>query len=268
MSGPRTWIAALRGSHDRLESLITPLNPAQLAAPSYCNEWSIAQVLSHLGSGAEIFSLFLDAGLAGAAAPGRESFQPIWADWNARSPREQAAGWRSSDATFVERLESLDDEQLARLQLDLFGMKLDAAGLARIRLSEHLVHTWDVAVALDPAARLASDGVELLAGNLGLGQRLGKPQGEHLRVAVHTTYPQRDLSLSVGEAVGLAEGTDQPADAGQAASPGQPAYGELRLPCEAFIRLMYGRLDPGHTPADVTADGVSLDTLRAVFPGI
>jgi hypothetical protein len=34
-----------------------------------------------------------------------------------------------------------------------------------------------------------------------------------------------------------------------------------------LLRLVSGRMDPDHTPAEVKADGVSLDSLRAVFPG-
>ena len=51
---PRIWIAVLRNSHERLASLVSPLTPEQLRGPAYPTEWSIAQVLSHLGSGAEI----------------------------------------------------------------------------------------------------------------------------------------------------------------------------------------------------------------------
>ena len=42
----------------------------------------------------------------------------------------------------------------------------------------------------------------------------------------------------------------------------------LSLPAEAFIRLVYGRLDPDHTPASVDARGVDLDLLRRTFPGV
>jgi hypothetical protein len=41
---------------------------------------------------------------------------------------------------------------------------------------------------------------------------------------------------------------------------------ELRLPAEAFVRLVYGRLDADHTPA-VESAGLELDELRQVFPG-
>ena len=41
---------------------------------------------------------------------------------------------------------------------------------------------------------------------------------------------------------------------------------ELALPAEAFIRLVYGRLDPAHTPP-VETRRADLDGLRQVFPG-
>jgi hypothetical protein len=40
----------------------------------------------------------------------------------------------------------------------------------------------------------------------------------------------------------------------------------VRLPAEAFLRLVYGRLDPDHTPPVDTQD-VELGTLRSIFPG-
>jgi hypothetical protein len=47
---------------------------------------------------------------------------------------------------------------------------------------------------------------------------------------------------------------------------GEGSLAELRLPAEAFLRLVYGRLDREHTPpADDNA--VDLDQLRAAFPG-
>ena len=62
-SSPGPWISALRNSHDRLRAAVEPLTREQLEQRSYASEWSVAQVLSHLGSQAEIFSLFLDSGL-------------------------------------------------------------------------------------------------------------------------------------------------------------------------------------------------------------
>ncbi len=254
-TSPGPWIDALRHSHDRLQALVEPLDLGQLERPAYPSKWSIAQVLSHLGSQAEIFDMFLDAYLSGAEPPGREAFGPIWDTWNARSAQAQARDALIADETAVERFESLDAGQLARLRMHLFGMEVDAAGMARMRVGEHAVHTWDVAVALDPAATVAPDAVTLLIDTLGqLVARVGKPDGVQRRVHVSTTDPERDFILQTGESVTLT-----PADGEQ----GPP---ELRLPAEALIRLAYGRLDPAHTPP-VEASGVDLDDLRAIFPG-
>jgi hypothetical protein len=40
---------------------------------------------------------------------------------------------------------------------------------------------------------------------------------------------------------------------------------DLEIPAEALVRLVYGRLDPGHTPDSVTGSAVEL--LRGVYPG-
>ena len=46
---PRTYIATLRESHDKLDGLVRPLTSDQVRDQSYCTDWSVAQVLSHLG---------------------------------------------------------------------------------------------------------------------------------------------------------------------------------------------------------------------------
>jgi uncharacterized protein (TIGR03083 family) len=254
-TSPGPWIGALRHSHDRLQALAGPLDAAQLEQPSYASEWSIAQVLSHLGSQAEIFGLFLAAGLTGQEPPGREEFVPIWEVWNAKRPQAQASDALRADQATLEQFESLDDEQRAQLRLQMFGMDLDVTGLASMRLSEHAVHTWDVAVALDPAATIEPDAVALLVDMLSqFAGRSAKPDAQPRRVRVVTTDPDRSFVLETGTAVTLTE------------SEGDEGLPELRLPAEALLRLLYGRLDDAHTPP-VEAEGVDLDELRALFPG-
>ena len=177
-TSPDAWIGALRHSHDRLQALVEPLDPGQLKQRSYASEWSIAQVLSHLGSQAEIFGLFLEAGLTRQDPPGREEFGPIWDTWNAKDPQAQASDALRADAATLERFESLDADQRARWRLKLFGRDSDLTGLARMRLGEHAVHSWDIAVALDPAAALEPDAVALLIDTVGpLATRAGSSAG-------------------------------------------------------------------------------------------
>jgi uncharacterized protein (TIGR03083 family) len=254
-TSPDPWIGALRHSHDRLQALVEPLDLSQLEQRSYASEWSVAQVLSHLGSGAEIFGLFLAAGLAGQDPPGREAFVPIWNVWNAKDPQAQAADGLRADEATLERFESLDPEQKAGLRLHMFGMDMDVTGVARMRVSEHAVHTWDIAVALDPSATVAPDAVGLLIDTVGqLAARSAKPDGKERRILVSTSDPERHFVLDTGEAVSLTE------------SDGEEGLPWMRLPAEGLVRLVYGRLGPHHTPP-VEADGVDLDELRQLFPG-
>jgi uncharacterized protein (TIGR03083 family) len=256
---PRVWIATLRASHERLASLVAPLTPEQLRGPSYCRDWTVAQVLSHLGSGAEIGLMMLPAALGQAEPPGRESFGPVWDTWNAKSPQDQAADCLSTDEKHVRALEELSDDDLAAISFPFFGMTLDGVGLVRLRLGEHAIHTWDVAVSGDPGATVAPGAVGLLIDNVAqfLAPRLGRAGDGAFRAHIRTTDPERDYLLIAADPVSM---PDWPGDGGG-------ADGEIRMPAEALLRLAYGRLDPGHTPPGVEAEPADLDRLRAVFPG-
>ncbi len=260
---PRQWIAALRENHERLASLIQSLGADQASARSYCSDWTIAQVMSHLGSGAEIAMMMLPVALGEGEPGGVEAFQPVWDAWNAKSPDAQVADGLAADEAQVRQLEQLSDERLAEIRMPFFGLDLDAVGLIRLRLSEHALHTWDVEVALDPAAVVPPDSVALLIDIVPqfLAPRLGKPQEKPLRVRIRTTGPDRDYLLVAAEAVSMA---DLQADSGPADA---AAAAEVSMPAEALLRLAYGRLDPAHTPADVIAAPADLDRLRAMFPG-
>jgi uncharacterized protein (TIGR03083 family) len=261
-SDPRTWIATLRESHERLGRLVQPMTPDQIRAPSYCRDWTNAQVLSHLGSGAEIALLTLPGALGEAEPVGREAFGPVWDRWNAKSPDAQAADALVSDENHVQTLEALTNEQLAGINMDFFGMmQLDAVGVVRMRLGEHVVHTWDLAVMADPAATVQAGAVELLIDNVPqfLAPRLGKPLPEPFSARITTTSPDRDYLLTSGESVTMQNW------------PGESAVGadipQVTMQAEALLRLSYGRLDPAHTPSSVSADADTLDKLRAIFPG-
>ncbi len=256
---PRVWIATLRNSHERLAALVAPLTPEQLREQSYCRDWSVAQVLSHLGSGAEIALMSLPGALGQAEPVDRAAFQPVWDVWNAKSPDEQAADCLTWDEKHVQALEQLSDHELAGISMPFFGMVLDATGLIRLRLGEHAMHTWDVAVTGDPAATVAPDAVDLLIDNVPgfLAPRLGRAPDVAYRVRIQTTGPDRDYLLTAADPVGV---TDWPGDGGGADT-------EISMPSEALLRLAYGRLDPAHTPAGVVADPGYLDRLRTMFPG-
>lgn len=255
------WLDALAGSHDRLCDLVSELDEAGLCQPSYCDDWSIAQVLSHIGSGAEIMGKTVDAVVAGEPPPPRDSFPDIWDRWNAMAPREVRDAALATDGEFVEKLEHLGDA-LDELEFTLFGfMHVDAVGLIGLRLSEHALHTWDVAVALDPGAHVDPDAVSLLVDRLAHWiARLGKPEradvGRPYAVQVVTSHPDRAFRLDVGDEVTMTPVGEEQAE-----------LQRLHLPGEAFLRLTAGRLDDDHSPPVAGDERATLEVLQSVFPG-
>lgn len=248
------WIRALRASHEKLAGLVAGLDGDGLRTRSFAAEWTIADVLSHLGSGAEIFQLSLTAGLTGGQPPGGADFQPIWDKWNARSPEDQAAESVAVNESVVSRLESLSAAERETFSVVMFGaMTLDLAGFLSMRLSEHALHTWDVAVALDSAQRVAPDAVVLLIDTLpSMSGFLGKPNPAPVKIAVTTSDPERALTLDTGGV------SFTPASADDVL----PA--SLALPAETLVRLIAGRLNGAD---DITASGVTVPELKAIFPG-
>jgi hypothetical protein len=137
-----------------------------------------------------------------------------------------------------------------------------------MRLSEHSLHSWDVEVARNPSATLATDATTLLIDVLSERvARSAKPVGGPMTVRIETTAPSRSFVLRVDDAVSLDEGVGSASGDATAAdgSDGHPA--RLTLPGEALLRLASGRLDDGHLPAEMTLEGVTLGELRGVFPG-
>ena len=147
---------ALRTSVERLRRLVEPMDDEGITAPAYPSEWTIAQVLSHLGSGAVITRRSLDDVIAGTPTP--EAFTPsVWDAWNGKSLRAQADDALAADAELMTRLQTVTDDERSRFSFSLGPLTLDFEGFVGLRLNEHALHTWDIQVAGDPDAILPPD---------------------------------------------------------------------------------------------------------------
>jgi uncharacterized protein (TIGR03083 family) len=254
-------IKALRSGHDDLAALVRGFTADDLARPSGAAKWDVSQVLSHLGSGAEISLAILDGALGGTSNLGGDFNQRVWARWDAMSREERAEGFLNASESLLRRYEGLDAPTRESLRIDLgfLPAPVDLATAGGLRLNEFTHHTWDVKVAFDPGAALAPeatpllfDQVAMLIGFLGRPAELGD---RPVTIAVNTTSPDRSFGLDVGEAVTIVE------------SPGSPDA-VLTAPAEWWLRLVVGRHAPEHTPAAVELTGsITLDDLRRVFPG-
>ena len=254
-------IASLRHHHDLLARLVPTLDEAALTSPSAATEWRVCDVLSHLGSGAEITLRPLAAAAAGTPAP-EAANQEVWDRWNAMSPAEQATGFVTADARVVEALEALDDDERASLSVDLGFLPapvplLMAAGM---RLNEVALHTWDVLAGLagsdDPIPldeEAAEVLLELYTGPLAMMTAwAGKPD----ELDEVTIVAFENHGLTIAEEIVLV------------AEPPVAPTAHFAGPVEAAVRLITGRLRPDTTPEGVGVTGnVTLDDLRRVFPG-
>ena len=247
-------LSALRASTVRLRAIVEGFEPDRLVTSAYPAEWSCADVLSHLGSAAVIMQAHLDAGLAGATLPD-DFAQTVWDEWNAECPEAKAADALATDRAFLDRVDSLDASERARASVTMGPVTFDLAGLVRARLGEHALHTWDIEVVVDPNATVPADAAGFVVDNLAMiVHYVGRPTGTEHDVAIRTFDPARDFTLSFGTD-GL---TLTASETGHAP--------DLELPAEALYRLVYGRLDPDHTPP-VRGAGL-LEELRRALPGV
>jgi uncharacterized protein (TIGR03083 family) len=256
---------ALRASHHQLAALAGRLGPSELSRPSYAREWTVAQVYSHLGSGAEIGLAAVQAALDGGDVP--PDPEPIWARWNAKTPQAMATDYVDVDDRCLGAVEALDDATREGLTVPFQLTSVDLATYLTVRLTEHALHNWDIRVTFEPAATLAAPAVPLLIGILLTGSAEVSDRAAASRLApaelvIATVEPDGRYLLTIDDGLSVRLLDDAEAAAHQ------PNAGRLELPTEALMRLVAGRLDPDHTPTQtVTSGRPTLDDLRKLFPG-
>ena len=109
---------ALRGSVERLRAVVEGLDPDVLRTSAYPSEWTIADVLSHLGSGAQILERRMEDSLAGVDTPD-DAAPAVWDLWNAKTPDAQAADAVEADRTLLDRLDGLGSEDRERFRFTI-----------------------------------------------------------------------------------------------------------------------------------------------------
>lgn len=260
MTAAEGRVGALRESSRRLGQAVDALPADRLAGASYAEGWSIGQMLSQLGSGAEICTGLVERGLKGdERGPDREELLPVWERWDAMSPVAQRSAWREADTRHLALLDSIGTGQRTSLRVPYFAGPLDLASYAGYRLSEQAVHAWDVMVALDGRTVLAAPDVALLWERIDLvATRFRRadtltrlaPQ----RVRMQLTDPRQTLPLDIDGELHLYP------------TPATDPTAVLTGPAESVLRLVYGR---NRRQDPVTATGsITLDDLRALFPGL
>ncbi|MFD8074976.1 maleylpyruvate isomerase N-terminal domain-containing protein [Streptomyces sp. NPDC059718] len=252
-------LAAMHTVSRRLGATVGGLTGEELLRPSFAEGWSIAQVLVHLGTGAELCTAAVRRGLTGdLTRPSREDITDVYERWIPLRPVAQRDAWHQAESDLLRLLDSFDAGVRASVTVPYFTGPVGFTDFTGYWLSEQSVHTWDVEVGLDEAAAIPApevallwDRVDMVASRSRDGDtltRLGPRQ-----IAVELTDPARTLCLALGSELHIL-----PCE-------GAEPSGAVSGPSEAVLRLVYGRNRP--RDAVTARDGVTLDDLRALFPG-
>ncbi len=253
-------ILALRAEYDRLAATVAGATDQQLTQQSGAAEWTVADALSHLGSGAEIALATLRAGQGAGPAPDEDFNHAVWDRWNAAAPRDQLTAAIEQNAALLTAFEALTAEERgsAEVPVSYQPTPLAVGTYAALRLNETAQHGWDVRVGLDPAAAIGPDSAPVLFEHFAtdLSFMLGfVSKADQLSEPVVLDIDGTGFGLLVNDTVGVTASVENPT-------------ATFAGPFEAALRLVAGRLAPRHTPDAVAVTGnVTLDELRRVFPG-
>jgi uncharacterized protein (TIGR03083 family) len=246
-------LKALHNSVAHLNEVIENLDPSKYESSAYPTEWTIADTMSHIGSGAVIMGQSFN-NIVNGTEPDPTFNQTTWDAWNAKDPAAQVADALVADAALLDQLQMLDEEGRDAFEFSMGPFKFDFTGFVGMRLNEQALHTWDVEVTTDAKAVLSEQTAAVLLNNIGIFVGFAaKPSGEVIDLHVQTTDPERPFILAFAEDSVKLEDNDH------------GGHVDLELPAESFVRLIAGRLDAKHTPRSVQSD--HLEMLRTAFPG-
>src|SRR6185312_14331871 len=129
---------------------------------SYCSDWQVYQVVSHIGSGSRIGGLRVQAWVGGGPAVSRETMQQVWGHFDSLGPDQMYAAFAEAARDYL-KIEDATPDEAGLQEVDGFAGKRPLYAYQVSRTWELACHSWDVYVARNWNARLDADAVSLLA---------------------------------------------------------------------------------------------------------
>lgn len=261
----RRVLQLLRDAHERLADRSAALGPDDIDTRSFCTEWSIAQVFSHLGSGAELGVMALAAARDRQAPPDPSL---VWNRWDTKAPRDMVADFVPADDGYVdaldEAIEAAEGGQALLVPIDGRPWPLELVMTAR--LVELALHEWDVAVIEDPGVEVDADAAAWTLATFPLevaAQAAATTVAVRLTpliVAIEICDPWDRLALELLPSGARLTRTSRPVEGADAV---------LTLTsAAAWMRLISGRWrhEIDDAPARITGE-LSVGDLYQLFPG-
>ena len=139
---------ALRRQGDRLDEILTGLEAPRWGEPSLCPGWSVADVVLHLAQTEEAVVAALEARPAPIPVGEASTIDEVMEQWvrseRGRPPAAVHERWKIAHGKALVALAAADPT----VAVTWAAAPLRPATLATTRLSEHWIHTLDVAEAL------------------------------------------------------------------------------------------------------------------------
>jgi uncharacterized protein (TIGR03083 family) len=245
---------------ERLTSYLERLDADGWVEQSYCTDWPVYQVVSHIGSGSRIGGLRLAAWLGNGPAVTRETMQQIWGHFDSLGPTQMFSAYAEAVREYLS-VEGSTPDQAGLQEVDGFAGRRPLSAYQLARTWELACHSWDVYVARDRSARLAPEAVSLLAeGFSNINLPLDKQRAGELSRLSPVVFRLRDS----GRAYSLDLTAERPRV--QAASAEGPLV--IEGPDEEVIRFLSGRhFLPGARSGLEVSSGSAQDlaSLRRAF---
>jgi uncharacterized protein (TIGR03083 family) len=249
-----------RGEFDRLSRYLEGLDADGWVEQSYCTDWLVYQVVSHVGSGSRIGRMRLESWVTGGPPATREVMQGVWGLFDSLRPEQMLSAYADAAQEYL-AAEAATPDDAGLLEVDGFAGKRPMHAYQLGRVWELACHSWDVQVARDSKARFHPEAVAVLAPRLHLvSAYLDKERGAAL-----STKPIVFKLTDSG-----AEYTLDPSAERPRLQPGASADAPLVIegPDEEIVRFVGGRhFVPGTLPKLKAARGTPQDlaNLRRAF---
>jgi len=150
-----------RREMDRLSAHLAHLDDQGWLEQSYCTEWRVYQVISHLASGARILGGSLAHWFDDGPPMDPEQMRRIWARADALTPEQMHAEYRAALQDYITCVDALPPDAGSR-EVDMFLGRRPVQDMLLLRLHEVALHVWDVLAARDRTARIPAEAVDVL----------------------------------------------------------------------------------------------------------
>jgi uncharacterized protein (TIGR03084 family) len=135
---------ALEDQYERLDSILGSLNGAQWDEPSLCEGWSVRDVVLHLAQTEEAVLASIEERPAPIPVEGASNVDEAMEQW-VRKERDTTpdvrARWKEASQAALRALRDADPQK----SLQWAAAPLKPKTMATTRLSEHWIHTMDIA---------------------------------------------------------------------------------------------------------------------------